>query len=301
MYRANDIVGTVTHIAAEQTGLAPGTPVTAGSVDTVAATLGAGALNNGDLAITIGSSGRLCFVSSKPDFNDKIINAHTINDNYLLIQTTNNAGVSLRWFKETFGRAAYSNDELVDDNIFDRINYSVEKSAAGANGMIYLPYLSGEKSPIWDAAARGVFFNIGLDASFGSFARAVMEGVAFSIRDCAAAVVTDISGNDRIPLGGGAAKSRIWSQIFADVLGRPIQRLGNSETETLGDIIIAANAVGLESIPKDFGKTIAASSETLYPNKEYAAIYDELFLKYKQLYEKLKPLFGSQTEGTNTY
>lgn len=291
VYRANDIVGTVTHMAAEQTGLAPGTPVTAGSVDTVSASLGAGALNDGDLAITIGSSGRLCYISSKPNFDDKLINAHTINDNYLIIQTTNNAGVSLRWFKDTFGRAAYSNDELVDGNDYNRINLAVEAVSAGANGLIYLPYLSGEKSPIWDPNARGVFFNIGLDTSFGSFARAVMEGVAFSIRDCASTVIANISGDQPVPLGGGAANSRVWSQIFADVLGRPIQRLQNSETETLGDIIIAANAIGLECIPKDFGKTMAANSETLYPNKENTAVYDELFLKYKELYERLRPLY----------
>lgn len=292
VYKANEIVGTVTCEAAAQTGLAPGTPVTAGSVDTVAATLGSGALNEGDLAITIGSSGRLCYVSPTPNFDDKIINAHTINSNYLIIQTTNNAGVSLRWFRDVFGRSAYSSNELPHGNSYDRINHAVAATKAGANGMIYLPYLSGEKNPIWDSNAKGVFFNIGLDATFGTFARAVMEGVALSIKDCANAVIAHISPDEPIPLGGGAANSRVWSQIFADVLGCPVRRLKNSETETLGDIIIAANAIGLECIPKDFGKTMAANSETLYPNIEYTAIYDELFLKYKELYERLKPLYG---------
>lgn len=291
VYRANEIVGTVTRAAAEQTGLALGTPVTAGSVDTVSATLGAGALYAGDLAITIGSSGRLCYVSTSPNFDDRLINAHTINDNYLIIQTTNNAGISLRWFKDTFGQAVFAKGAPVDGNIYEGINLAAASVPAGANGMIYLPYLSGEKSPIWDSNARGVFFNIGLDASFGSFARAVMEGVALSIRDCASIVTANISGDQPIPLGGGAANSRVWCQIFADVLGRPIQRLKNSETETLGDIIIAADAVGLPCIPKDFGKTLATDSETLYPNKDHTDVYEELFLKYKKLYESIRPLY----------
>lgn len=292
VYRSDEVVGTVTRAAAEQTGLAPGTPVTAGSVDTVAATLGAGALNDGDLAITIGSSGRLCYVSSVPNFDERLINAHTINDNYLIIQTTNNAGVSLRWFKDTFGQAAHGKKGQTGDGVYDRINFEVEQTPAGADGMIYLPYLSGEKSPIWDTAARGVFFNISLDGSFGTFARAVMEGVAFSIRDCADAVMAGTRGDTPIPLGGGAANSRVWSQIFADVLGRPIRRLRNSETETLGDIIIAAHAAGIREIPLDFGKCLAESGELLFPNKDNAAMYDALFEKYKELYMRVKPIYG---------
>lgn len=292
VYKSTDIVGTVTARAAEETGLKPGTPVTAGSVDTMAATVGAGAVNSGDCAITIGSSGRLCFVAERPSDNEKIINSHlAFDDLYLVVQSTDNAGVSLRWFKDVFGPLANRPGDAPGTSLYKKIDEAAATVEPSRGGVLYLPYLSGEKSPIWNPNARGVFFNIGLDSNFGSFARAVMEGVAFSIRDCANVVMSDISGDEPIPLGGGIANSRFWCQIFADVLGRPVCRLKNSETETLGDIIIAANAIGLSGIPKDFGKKLAADSEILYPNKEYTAIYDELFLRYKELYERLKPLY----------
>lgn len=136
-----------------------------------------------------------------------------------------------------------------------------------------------------------MFFNIGLNSSFGSFARAVLEGVAFSIRDCANAVSEKCRGDTPIPLGGGIANSRIWCQIFADVFDRPILRFKTSETETLGDIIAAASAIGIRDIPLNFGKTLAKQGETLYPRKEYRNLYDEAFFKYKELYAAVLPLF----------
>lgn len=292
VYKSTDIVGTVTAKAAEETGLAAGTPVTAGAVDTMAATIGAGAVYDGDCAITIGSSGRLCYVSDGVSDNQRIINSHlAFDDRYLIVQTTDNAGVSLRWFRDMFGALGYAPGAGLDGSAYDRINAAAASVEVNEKSMIYLPYLSGEKSPIWDANARGVFFNIGLESGFGAFARAVMEGVAYSIRDCAEVVTSDISGDAPIPLGGGVANSPIWSQIFADVLGRPMVRLKNNETETLGDIIIAANAIGLECIPKDFGKKLAQEGEIIYPNKERMPIYDELYRKYKDLYESIKHLF----------
>ncbi len=292
VYKSTDIVGLVTEKAAAETGLKAGTPVTAGSVDTMAATVGAGTVYDGDCAITIGSSGRLCFVSDDPSGNQRIINSHlAFDDRYLVVQTTDNAGVSLRWFRDVFGPLAFKEGEKRTGSAYDRINEVVAAVKPDRSNIIYLPYLSGEKSPIWDADARGLFFNIGLGSDFGAFARAVMEGVAFSIRDCANLVTDNISGDSPIPLGGGIANSRVWSQIFADVLGRPMVRLKNNETETLGDIIIAANAIGLDCIPKDYGKTLAAEGEILYPNKELTGLYDELFAKYKDLYESVKHLY----------
>lgn len=135
------------------------------------------------------------------------------------------------------------------------------------------------------------FFNIGLESDFGSFARAVMEGVAFSIRDCAGLITDTLPGDRPIPLGGGVANSTFWCQIFADVMNRPMIKLKNNETETLGDIIIAANAVGLTQIPPDFGKTQAEKGEILYPNPENVKVYDWLFHRYKELYQRTEPMF----------
>lgn len=282
IYNSYDIVGNVIEKASEETGLKKGIPVTAGAVDTMAATLGAGAVNNGDMAITIGSSGRICFVSNEPSDDLRIINSSfAFDDKYLVVQSTDNAGVSLRWFRDTFCK------ELS----YKEIDEIAAAEKPSDDSIIYLPYLSGEKSPIWNTEARGVFFNIGLNANLGSFARAVMEGVAFSIRDCANTISYDPDSPEPIPLGGGVAKSTFWCQIFADVLGRPILKLQNNETETLGDIIIAANAVGIKEIGKDFGKQLSQKGEIIYPIPENVKVYGRLFKKYKELYSRIETLF----------
>ena len=289
IYQSTEIVGRVSKKAAAETGLAEGTPVTAGAVDTMAATLGAGAVNVGDLAITIGSSGRICYVSDEPSSNERIINSSFAFDGkYLSVQTTDNAGVSLRWFRDVFGDVVKSDD---GESIYKRIDAAASKVAPSEKSIIYLPYLSGEKSPIWNTEARGVFFNIGLESDFGAFARSVMEGVAFSIRDCASIITDNVAGDKPIPLGGGVANSEFWCQIFADVLNRPIVKLENNETETLGDIIIAANSVGIHEIPKNFGKKQAEKGTILYPDADNVRVYNLLFSKYKELYRRIAPMF----------
>lgn len=288
IYQSTDVVGYVTKKAAEETGLAEGTPVTAGAVDTMAATLGAGAVNAGDLAITVGSSGRICYVCDEPSSNERIINScFAFGGKYLSVQTTDNAGVSLRWFRDVFGDVVKTDGE----SVYRKIDEAASKTLPSEKSILYLPYLSGEKSPIWNTEARGVFFNIGLESDFGSFARAVMEGVAFSIRDCAGLITDTLAGDSPIPLGGGVANSTFWCQIFADVMDRPMIKLKNNETETLGDIIIAANAVGLTQVPPDFGKTQAEKGKILYPNPENVKVYDRLFQRYKELYQRIEPMF----------
>ena len=288
-YNSTDIVGGVTKEAAEATGLMQGTPVTAGVIDTVAATIGAGAVEDGDFALTIGSSGRICCISSQPFDDLRLLNIYGAFPNqYIIVQSTNNAGVSLRWFSDTFGREKAA---LLGESAYECLNKEGEKAPVGAGGMIWLPYLAGEQSPIWNPKARGVFFNIGLSSDFGAFVRAVMEGVAFSQKDCLDIVVSQSSKPDIIPLGGGAANSPLWCQIFADILNVPVSSLLSNETETLGDIIIAAQAAGIKEVPADLGKTMAKAGRIFRPVPEHIEIYNRQFQKYKDLYQTLKPLF----------
>ena len=130
-----------------------------------------------------------------------------------------------------------------------------------------------------------------LSTDYGAFVRAIMEGVALSMRDCMEIMPAAKKSISPIPLGGGAANSRVWCQIFADVLNRPIVRLKSGETETLGDFIIAAESVGLSDVTRDFGKKLAAESEVLYPDSAAASVYDKTYQKYKAVYQNTKTLF----------
>jgi xylulokinase len=291
-YAATEIVGGVTAEAAELTGLAIGTPVTAGVIDTVAATIGAGAVKEGDFALTIGSSGRICRISKEPFQDLRLLNIYgALEKQYIVVQSTNNAGVSLRWFRDVFGEVISKKAEEAGESIYPYLSTVAERAPVGSGGMIWLPYLAGEQSPIWNTKARGVFFHIGLNTDYSMFARAIMEGVAFSQRDCLDVVLTQSKRPEMIPIGGGAANSPIWCQIFADVLNLPVSSLRSNETETLGDIIIAAQAVGLKEIPIDFGKKMAQNGRIYMPKEENVKIYDDQFKKYKELYQALIPLF----------
>ena len=292
-YDPCDIVGGVTEEAAHITGLKAGTPVSAGCLDSVVATLGAGAVQEGDVALTIGSSGRICYIGSEPIYDKRLLNCRSPYQGlYTILQTTDNAGISLRWFRDVFGDAVQQKAEATGLSVYDYMNTLAEKVPAGCNGLVYLPYLAGEKSPIWDSDARGVFFGMSLSTDYGAFVRAIMEGVALSMRDCMEIMPAAKKSISPIPLGGGAANSRVWCQIFADVLKRPIVRLKSGETETLGDFIIAAESVGLTDVTRDFGKKLAAESEVLYPDSAAASVYDKAYQKYKAVYQNTKTLFS---------
>lgn len=285
-FPACSVVGGVTRKAAELTGLKEGTPVTAGAVDTVQATLAAGAVNPGDVAITIGSSGRICCISKTPvcDQKKKLINCESpLPGLYTIIQTTNNAGVSLRWFRDQFGQGL-TNSGSNTESAYAQLDRKAAMEKPGAGGVIFLPYLSGEQSPIWNAKARGMFYNIGLESTYGSFVRAILEGVAFSIRDCLECVKPYIPEPEFIPLGGGVANSDLWCQIFADVLGYPMVKLNQPETETLGDALTAAAGIGITDLTLDYGKTIAKHSKLFLPNEKLKSLYDDQFHKYKEIY-----------------
>ena len=293
IYASSEIVGTVTAAASRACGLLRGTPVCAGAIDTVAATVGAGAVSCGDCAITIGSSGRVALINDVPFYDPKVLSTPGVRDDqFFAVQTTDNAGISLKWFRDTFGKMVLQDSINAGISIYEQMNRLCAATTPGSGGLIYLPYLSGEKSPIWNTDARGVFFGIGLTTSYSDFIRAVMEGVAYSIRDCLEAVPNVQNASEApVPIGGGAARSEIWCQIFADVLKRPVIQLQDDETETLGDAIIAAQAAFIEDIPWDFGKTLASKGRIIKPRRQYAQIYDDGFAKYKALYAAVKPIY----------
>lgn len=292
IYASTDIVGCITKGAAVITGLKEGTPVTAGCLDTVVATTGSGAITAGDVAITLGSCGRLCYISDKPIRDKRALNCASPFDGlYTVILSTDNAGISLRWFRDVFGGVVEEKAKLQGKNIYDYFNELAEDTKPGAGGIIYLPYLSGEKAPIWDSRTRGLFFGIGLESDYGCFIRAVMEGVAFSLKDCMETLGVDSRIKNPIPLGGGIANSVVWCRIIADVLQHPIIQLKNNETETLGDMIIAGLSIHENGITREFGRVLSGQGNIIWPDSSNRRVYEEQFKKYKDIYENTKRLY----------
>lgn len=290
--KAYDIVGHVSSGAAHLTGLRIGTPVVGGAMDTVAAAVGAGAVKDGDIFLAVGTCGRFCYTSEKDVFNRSLMNCrNAFPGQWLSIGATNAAGASLRWFRDKFENEIMAFD-LSTKSLYNNINKMAEEAPAGAGGLIYLPYLAGERYPIWNSDAKGVLLGLSLSTNISHIARAIMEGVAFSLRQGMDIVRANGLTDNSISMGGGIANSRIWCQIFADVFGHPIVKLPISETETLGGAILAGYAVGLISNPGLFAKRIYDKGEIVEPDLTKKSTYDDYYAIYNNASTSLEKVFS---------
>jgi xylulokinase len=277
---AAQVVGEVTRDAAAETGLRTGTPVVAGCGDVVASAFGAGARLGGAAVYSAGSTDCVAAVMSRPATGGAWVNcAYVDRETWLGIGTTTSSGVSVQWFAREF---LSSGDVALMSEL-------AASSPPGSNRLLYLPYLQGERTPVWDSRARGLF--IGLTALTGrsDLARAVFEGVAFALRqviECAESEVTEIRAV------GGGTRSRLWNQIKADVLQVPLQVLTFQEMGTLGAALLAGVGRGIYA---SLGEAVCvadqvASAELIVPDPALARLYDELFALYVELYPRTEHL-----------
>ncbi len=287
-----EIVGTVTEEAAELTGLREGTPVVAGCMDTVAAAVGSGAIKGGDLFCVVGSVARVCAVLDKPSFDKRFLNTcHATPNEWVAIGCVNGAGLSLRWFIDTIGRQEKLLSQNLDLSPYQILDIEAEKAAPGSGGIIYLPYLAGERSPIWDPEARGVVFGLNLQSRWREIVRAFYEGVAYAIRHNVETLHPLLEGRgDYIKLSGGGARSRVWRQIIADVCGKSVVTTTPLDTEPVGDALIAGVGIGAYGSVEEAVKVLRLG-EKEKPRPEYYDLYSSLFTLYKRLYGNLKKDF----------
>ncbi|MHB1133613.1 MAG: xylulokinase [Chloroflexota bacterium] len=298
LYESSQVVGGVTAAAAAATGLRAGTPVVAGCMDTVGAAVGSGAVVPGEPFAIMGTVARVSVALAEPRFDDRFLNCcHAVSGQWLAIAVMNGAGVSLRWFRDVFGQTEVAEAQARGCDAYELFTEQAATSVPGANGVLYLPYLAAERSPIWDPYARGVLFGLSVAHQRGDILRALLEGVALSVRHNLHIMEEALSGRaERLNIGGGCARSDLWNQIIADATGRTIVRLRASETETLGAAILAGVGAG---VYQGFG---AVREHTLHferefvPNAANAALYDELFTLYRQLYEDLRPRFAAAAQ-----
>lgn len=289
--RASEIVGYVTDEISQITGIPAGVPVVGGAMDTVAAAVGAGAVYDGAIFMALGTCGRVCHSTSSDSFDPRLMNCrNAVPGQYLNVDATNACGVALRWFRDTFGAAAQSMAGTKNIEIYEVLDELAEGALPGASGVVFLPYLSGERCPIWNPDAKGAFIGITLSTQFKDMVRSVMEGVAFSLRQ--GMDLMHIDKDQPIPLGGGIANSRIWCEIIANVVHHPIIRTDINETETLGDAILAGMALNLISNPAEIGKRLISEGEIIYPRQQWMEKYDYCYSNYLELYQCLEKQFS---------
>jgi xylulokinase len=285
LHESYEIAGELTPFAAEKLGLNAGIPVVMGAADQVAQALGNGLITTGRASVTIGSGGQI-FVPLKQanlrtDARLHVFN-HAVPDTYYVLGAILSAGLSLRWLRGITGLEG-------NPNAYEILSAEAAQVPAGANGLLFLPYLSGERSPHMDAFARGGFVGLSHYHQRGHLARAVMEGVTFALRQVLE-LSYEIAGRpDSLVAAGGASESSLWRQIQADIFGRPLQKSLLREQAGVGASLLAGIGIGFYQDFSECAKTVEAYDEATSPDS--VAIYEEMYAQFCSLYPLLKPSF----------
>ena len=279
----SDIAGKVTKEAAEDTGLAEGTPVLCGTTDTAMEILAAGATEEGDITVKLATAGRICVITDKPYPDRDFVNYSHVTDGLWYPGTaTKSCAASLRWYRDTFG------------GDYKELDEEAEKIEPGCQGLMFHPYLNGELTPYANPNLCASFVGVRAQHTKAHFTRAVLEGVAFSLLDCKKYL--DSKGvlyNEKAFIIGGGAKSSLWRQIVSDVLGITLLEKKSSDS-SLGSAIMAGVSCGFfKNFADAQEKCNSIVSETV-PNMEKHEKYMKLFKKYKAVQSALEPLYTDE-------
>ncbi len=293
LVESSDVVGPLTPRWARELGLGEGLPVVAGGVDAAVATLAAGASRPGNHVAMIGTS--MCWGTIRPRVDARhglISMPHVIGglkDLYVFGGAIT-AGASVTWFRETFCQAEIAEGRArgIDPHVL--LEEPAAALAPGAQGLVFLPYLMGERSPIWDPKASGAFVGLGLHHGRAHLYRAVLEGIAYALRhNIEAGSLAGDNLDDRLTVVGGAAHSDLWMQIIADVTGRPVATIDGDAEASLGAALLAAHGVGLvdrAAVDRGWVRLV----DRARPAAAARERYDALYAQYVALYPALKPV-----------
>ncbi len=295
VYESQQVTGQVTQKAAKLTGLQPGTAVVGGAADNAAAAVGTGVVKDNRGFTTIGSSGVVYTHTSKVAI-DKGGRVHTfcssVPGEWLVMGCTLSAGMSLKWFRDNFFGQEMQTADLMGVDSYYLMDQEAQTVPIGSNRLIYLPYLMGERSPILDPNARGVFFGLSAIHTKKDMLRAIMEGVTFSQRHCMEVMKEmGISFGEMLACGGGGS-SPLWRQMLADVYGIPVSTLETKEGPALGVAILAGVGTGLYNNVLEACQQMIKVKDVHQPIDEHIVAYE----KYYQLYTKIYPSLIEQFE-----
>lgn len=287
----DEIIGRITREAAQATGIREGTPVSNGSSDNSASALGAGMVLPGQVTMIIGTAGVITVCSDRPllDPQNRTLCWHyCLRDRWATLGITQTAGESLHWFKNAFDRQ--DDPQASSGDIFNRYNESVARVPDGCKGLIFLPYLNGERTPYWDPAARGVFYGVNLETEKAHFIKAIMEGVSFALRNNIETVESLGISIHEIRAVGGGLKSQVWLNTLGKILKKPIATVSVGDTANLGNALLCGKALGIYSSYEEAAAEIVTTGQRVsFPDGK--AIYEKQYGIFLELYEQLQHTF----------
>jgi len=280
---STEVCGMISPETAKETGLTPGTLVVAGGGDQTVAALSNGLVEEGKVSCTIGTGGQLLTCLNKPIVDNRLHTfTHCLPDKWLLMGATLSAGLSLRWFKENI---------LATEEDFSKLQEEASKVPPGSDGLIFLPYLVGERSPHMDPSAKGVFFGLTLSHTKAHLIRAIMEGVVFALRQSLDIFAEKGIKIECIIASGGGAKSPLWRQIQADIFKKEIVTTPIEEQAAYGAALLAKWGRGAVGNVEELIPSLDEYKNKTYPEEKNARYYEKIYSIYRELYPQLKEKF----------
>ncbi|MBP0973093.1 MAG: xylulokinase [Oscillospiraceae bacterium] len=294
VYESPEITGELTREAAERCGLIPGIPVVGGAGDNAAAAVGTGVVRDGKAFTTIGTSG-VVFAHTSDITIDPKGRVHTfccaVPGAWHIMGVTQGAGLSLKWFRDNFCASEKETAALMGVDPYYLMDKAVQESPIGANRLLYLPYLMGERTPHLNPDARGVFFGLSAMHTKRDMLRAVMEGVTYSLRDCVEVCrEMGVNVSDMMACGGGGT-SPVWRQMLADLYGGPVGTVASKEGPALGVAILAMVGAGIYPSVPEACDAVIRQGTVQEPIAENIPAYETYYRLYTKLYPAMREQF----------
>ncbi len=292
-FESPEITGEITREVAVLTGLSAGTPVVGGAGDQAASAVGNGIVLKGLTSATLGTSGVIFTYTDAPKL-DPLGRIHTfchaVPGKWHVMGVTQGAGLSLRWFRDNFGYTESWYGKQADVDPYELIIKEAERISAGSDGLLWLPYLMGERTPHLDSQARGMWFGMTASHTRSHLVRSILEGVAFSLRDSLQIFKELDIPVEQIRASGGGSRSFLWRQIQADIYGKELVTLRTSEGSALGAALLAGVGAKIYSSVEESAKEAIQVKESMSPKPENVATYDRYYEVYRKLYPAVQDL-----------
>ena len=290
VYESPDVCAKVSTEGAAESGLAPGTPAVAGAGDQAAGAVGMGIVSPGTVSATIGTSGVVFAATDRPalDSRGRVHTfCHAIPGRWHVMGVTQAAGLSLRWFRDTFTTS--SNGAPAS---YDQLTAEAAKITPGSEGLLWTPYLMGERTPYLDGSARGALVGLTASHTRGHIVRAILEGVAFSLRDTFTLFQEMNVPVNRIRLGGGGARSALWRQVQADVYGHSVEIVEAEEGAAYGAALLAAVGAGIwPSVDAACAAAVRCASR-IDPQPTAVATLDASYAAFRRVYPATRQILA---------
>ena len=293
LHESHEVVADVSAEAASVTGLQAGTPVVAGAGDQAAQSIGTGIAREGVVSVTIGTSGVVFAATNEYRFDptgELHAYCHAAPETWHLMGVTLSAGGSLRWFRDALCDSEKAEAQQTGRDVYDIITELAATAPPGSDGLLFLPYLTGERTPHADPNARGVFFGLSLRHTKAYMARAVLEGVTFSLRECLDLLCNLGQSCSRVRVSGGGARSAFWRQMMADVFGTEIVEVNVTQGAAYGAALLAGVGTGVYPSAAEACERTVHETGSTQPGVN-ANAYTEAYGRYRALYPALAPEF----------